>query len=137
MATHVRPTVQDIKDRYPELAGVADGRIAFAIEEAQSSLDTSWLASTYAPAYRALVAHKLVMEGALRPTSVPGTAIAPGPITGYSLGDASVSFGSSGNAGADKGTAEQNYQSTPYGKEFARLRRANFSGPIVATGTPI
>lgn len=120
------PKPKDLKARFPELESIPDARIAFAIEEAQAWVDSSWREADYAPALRFLTAHVLVSEGALD----GGDSAVNGRLTSDSLGDASRSWASRASESGIKGL-DADLASTSYGQRFLALRRANHPAVLV------
>lgn len=126
------PTVQSVRDRFPEFTveKVGDSRVQMFLDEAARYVDQSWLEADYAPAIRFLAAHMMAQEGVLAPAgTIPG-AIASGPITAFSLGDASVTYASP-QGGGSGGEFRSGLQLTAYGRRFLVLLNNNSGGPVV------
>lgn len=124
------PTASDIKDRFPEFADVADARIEAVIAEAVSYVSELILERDYAVAYKYIVAHLLVREGALD-TGNEATALAPGAVQSESLGDASVTYASGGAGSSNDALAALGLGTTEYGRRYLILMKKNFGGPMV------
>lgn len=122
---HTVPTVASIKARFPEFDGIPDARIGAVIEEVGLQFDTGWPEAEYTIAYRYLVAHTLVAEGALNGGA---GAIQSGPVVSESLGDASVTYAQP--SGGFSLTASA-LLTTEYGKRYVLMRNQSFAGPLV------
>lgn len=119
------PTAADITARFPVFADVDPAVINAMIEEAARFLDEAWNEDDYPIAYRYLVAHMLVMEGALQSSGGPG--VATGPIQSEKLGDASVTYA---QPGASSGAFSE-FMQTVYGRRYLEIMRRNLPLVIV------
>lgn len=121
------PDAAAIRARFPEftVALVPDSVMAMVIEEAGRFLDATWIEADFNIAYKFLVAHYLAAAGVLNPMGLTGTS---GPMSSYSLGDASINF-------ADLFTkvfniTETDLDTTAYGRRFKAIRRSNHPGTL-------
>lgn len=106
------PTVQDFKDRFPEITAT-DPQIQSALNEGAAAVDTTWLIQDYQPAILYFAAH------VLRSGQIIG---------GPSAGISSESFGGySVSYRTDLGY----WSTTVYGNNFYRLLRRNKYGARV------
>lgn len=106
------PTVQNFKDRFPEISA-SDPQIQSAINEGAGAVDTSWIEADYAPAILYYAAHLIVSDQEAGGSSVG--------IASESFGPIAVSYRDSGNVSW--------LATTSYGNNFARLRLRSRGGP--------
>ncbi|MGO4672980.1 DUF4054 domain-containing protein [Bosea sp. 2YAB26] len=128
---YTTPTLEQFRTKFPTFSGVADSTINAAIEEALSSVDSSWIEADYQPAILYLAAHILTVDGALIAASDLGGAggiVGAGLVSDMKVGDVSVKMAgaaSGGGSGSSSG-----YATTPYGSRYRDLLRRNH--PAVA-----
>jgi hypothetical protein len=129
---YTEPTPDDIRARFPAFASLSDPTIQMFIDEAAPWVDDSWLEADRAPAIRFLTAHKMAAEGLLGTGQVANQI--SGLIKSESLGDASVTYENGMSTG--QGSMDDAWlASTPYGRDYLRLRNANFPAVLnTATG---
>jgi hypothetical protein len=117
------PTVSSMKVKFPELAGNTDAAIAFAIEEAGGSVDSTWLSyyATLAQSY--LAAHILMVQ---QSTSESAAGL---QVVQETMGEISVRYEPRQQpTEAMPGELE----TTPYGVRFLELARMNFGTGVLA-----
>lgn len=109
--------------RYPAFAAVSDGLISYRLYEALGIVGDNWPADGQIIARTAWAAHKLAEAGSL-------SGAVPQGLTSFKSGtfSATVSDGIASLTGLD---------ATIYGREFIAMRRAAFSGPIMAWTPPV
>lgn len=123
------PTAEQLKERFPEFAGVANARIDAVLAETSSFVDHMWFETDVVPAKLYLAAHILASEGAL--VSGGHGDGTKGPIQSVSVGDSSVSFGAAG-AGVIAAGQSLGLTNTSYGMRFMALRKRNVPAVAVA-----
>lgn len=106
------PTVQDFKDRFPEIAAT-DPQIQAVLNEGAGAVDTSYIEAEYAPAILYYAAHLLIL----------------GQDIGSGAGIASESFGPI-SMSYERGGASW-LSSSSYGQQFALIRLRNRGGPRI------
>ena len=118
---YTAPTPADLKARYPAFAAVADATVRVWLDDAATDC-ALFPEDVRARAEMAYAAHKLAAQGL-------GTGAIPAGVTSFKSGtfSATVSDGIASLTG---------FNSTTYGREFTALRRAYFSGPIMAWTPP-
>jgi hypothetical protein len=119
-STYPRPDANSIKLRFPEFATTDDPVVEFAIEEALSQVDDTWIEGDRVLAVSLYVAHLLAIASAS--AGVDGR-----DVVSESIGPISVTYASVVGAtasGSDLG-------GTSYGKRYKSLARRNFPGPVV------
>ena len=128
---YTAPTPAELQARYPAFAAVADETIQVWLTDAEAWVDTTWLIDDYQPAIMALAAHNMALLGIGTAT---GAAAIPAGVTRFKSGQMDVTVSDSLASATGRG----DYGSTPYGREYKRLLRRNFSGPrsIVAGTIP-
>jgi hypothetical protein len=109
------PTASAIKLKFPEFAGVADGTIEFAIEEACLSVDDTWIPAQGTLALMYLTAHHLMVTVS-RAESGTGARIRSESILGMS-----ITYDNASTTKPDAG----DYSTTPYGSQFQDLLDRN------------
>lgn len=112
----------DFRLRYPAFANIDDGQIAYWLAKAGVEVGGNWPSAAIFPAKTALAAHRMVETGALK------SAVAAG-LTSFRSGDFAATVDSAV-------AARTGFAATIYGREFARLRRIHFGGPIPAWTPP-
>lgn len=118
---YIVPTVAELKDRFPEFAAVADGVVQFALDEALTRVDTSWIESNYQIAILLYAAHVLALGGhdAVETEEDAGLSqITIGPLT--------LRYAKSSSSSSNDPIA-----STSYGRRFLELLRRNSPGIAV------
>jgi hypothetical protein len=130
------PTAASLKARYPEFDAVSDDLVTLVITEAAGTVTTSWLERDYPIAIMLLAAHMLIAEGAVERADPNGdgtsTMTTTGAVKSFRVSEVQMSYaGTGGGAGGQEMSADA-LASTYYGARFLALRRANFSGPLVA-----
>ena len=118
--TVTRPTVVQVKTRFPEFADVDDAQVEFAIEEAMLAVGSNW-SSGYNIAALYLTAHYIASAVAASNSS----SGASGEIASESFGRISISYAQSTSASATDLTTSS------YGERYLELRAKNFAGPKV------
>lgn len=132
------PTASELKLRYTEFEPLDEARINIFIEEASRSVDDTWIEDDQKHAIMALTCHLMSLEGEPSKTVNSGssTVVSSGGVELYlkkrTVGDTSNEYaetsGSVSNGSGDSGSAENDYQSTPYGAKFYKLLKLNHSG---------
>jgi len=122
------PTAEDLKERYPAFAAVADDTVEMWITDAQRIVTPGWIENDYGPAIMALAAHNLARQGL--GTTGSGAVGGMSGVTNFKSGTFSASFAESAVNAQVKG----GYASTPYGQDFAEMLRRNRGGPRVSAG---
>ena len=108
--------------RYPAFASVSDGAISYRLYEALSAVGDNWPTEMQIPARTAWAAHKLAEAGSLAGTIPQG-------LTQFKSGTFSATV-------ASELASLTGFDATVYGREFVAMRRAAFSGPIMAWNPP-
>jgi hypothetical protein len=125
------PTTTELKTRYPEFTSIDDARVTLFIEDANRSVDDSWVEGDYKIAIMCLAAHMMAIEGLLNPAGSTAAGATSGPITSEKLGDASVSYGERSGGRFGITGADAVLAATSYGQRFISLRNANHAGPQI------
>lgn len=107
--------------RYPAFAAVSDGLISYRLYEALGVVGDAWAADAQITARTAWAAHKLAEAGTL--------GAIPAGVTSFKSGTFSATV-------SDKLAGLTGFDATAYGREFLAMRRAAFSGPILAWTPP-
>jgi hypothetical protein len=122
---YTTPTAAQLKARHPAFAAVPDLTVEAFITDANRDVDTTWLEADYARAIMLLACHLMVREGIIGSSVVDGAVV-----QSEKLGDASTTYA----VPQQSGSSETNdFQSTTYGQQFARVRRQNVGGPLVSS----
>lgn len=119
---YTAPTPANLKARYPAFAAVLDATVQSWLTEAATDC-AAWPDDLRARAEMALAAHRLVEVGAV-------SSAVPAGLTSFRSGEFSATVS---NAVADR----TGFDATIYGREYARLRRIAFAGPIPAWTPPV
>lgn len=115
------PSAINIKMKFPEFKSLDNATIEFAIEEAQRSVDDSWLAGDQTIALMYLTAHYLMV-------SIQRAASATGEvIESEKIGPMSITYKTPEQP---TDVSESDYTTTQYGVRFVEL--LNRSHPAVA-----
>lgn len=109
--------------KYPAFAAVSDGLISYRLYEAQTAIGDAWPVDSRMNARTAWAAHKLADAGAL-------SGAVPQGLSSFKSGTFSATV-------SDSLASLTGYDATVYGREFLQLRRAFFSGPIMAWTPPV
>jgi hypothetical protein len=130
------PTAAALKARYPEFGAVSDDLVTLVITEAAGTVTTAWLERDYAPAIMLLAAHLMIAEGAVERADPNGdgtsTMTMTGAVKSFRVGEVQTTYAGAGGGAGGQGMSADALASTYYGSRFLALRRANFSGPLVA-----
>lgn len=108
--------------RYPAFAAVSDGLVSYRVYEALSVVGTEWAEAERISARTAWAAHKLAEAGSL-------SGGVPQGLTSFKSGTFSATV-------ANELAGLTGFDATVYGREFLAMRRAAFSGPILAWTPP-
>ena len=119
--SYTAPTASDLKTRYPAFSGVADATVTYWLAEAAQDC-ALFPEALRARAEMAYAAHKLVEVGAIAGTIPQG-------LTQFKSGTFSATV-------ASELASLTGFDATVYGREFTAMRRAAFSGPIMAWNPP-
>lgn len=115
-------TESDVHARFPETATIDTNLMAEILAEVHEEVGDHWPENLRARAQLYLTAHLIAAEGGLNRTLISGDV---GPMTKRKEGDVEVTyaepFAFTGGSGSD-------YSGSPYGRRYAELRRAAFSG---------
>lgn len=131
---YTTPTAEQFVARYPEFSVIGDALLALVMTEAAGVVNETWVERDYPIAIMLLTAHMLVSEGHLERAEGDGTSdmTTSGPVKSFTVDGVSLTYaGAGGGAGAGSGDLS-GLSSTIYGMRFLALRKANFSGPMVA-----
>lgn len=118
---YTAPTPADLKTRYPAFAALWDATVQSWLDEAAIEC-AGWPDDTRPRAEMAYAAHRMVEGGAIQTTVAAG-------LTSFRSGEFSASV-------SDSVASRTGFAATIYGREFARLRRIHFGGPIPAWTPP-
>ena len=119
---YTAPTVAEFKTRFPALVvGKSDDLIQMFLDEANRSVDTSWIEGDYKTAIMFLAAHNMSMEDASVGAGGGGTG--SGVVSSESFGGMSISYDNSDSANDD--AAKSEWGGTEYGRRFYRLLKLN------------
>jgi hypothetical protein len=129
---YAMPTPAHIKMLFEAFAGVADAKIAYAIQRAARSVDTSWTEGDYSHAIMLLACHYLVLGG--DGTGAEAQMNAEGMQGFKVIRSASLTLERGGNAGGDSSGVPDEWAGSIYGRQFWRLLRQNKAGGAVANG---
>lgn len=123
---YVEPTADDLKQRYPAFAAVADATVEYWLTDARLIVTSDWIENDRANAEMALAAHNMARQG-LGSGSIGGGGDMAG-VTSFRSASFSVQFDSA----TVKAAATGGYGSTIYGQDFAVYLRRNRGGPFLA-----
>lgn len=116
------PTVAEFKTRFPALVvGKSDDLIQMFLDEANRSVDNSWIEGDYKNAIMLLAAHNMTMEDAAAGSSGGGSGSIG--VASESFGGMSISYDKTDNA--DDAAAKSEWGGTEYGRRFYRLLKLN------------
>lgn len=121
------PTASDLKERYPEFTGVANGTVTAIIAEASGMVDEDWVTTDQKPAIMAFAAHLLSMEGYPNRTNVQAP-LKPGvgrEVLARKVGDVSTQYAQTTSAAGSSSGLLSQLGLTPYGRRFAQLLKLN------------
>ena len=126
---YTTPSANDLQARYPAFAAVADATIDVWIADSLRFVDETWLEDDYQPAIMSHAAHQMALLGIGTTT---GAGALPAGVTRFKSGTMDVTISDQAASAAASGE----YGATPYGREYQRLLRRNFSGPrVIVAGT--
>lgn len=113
----------NIKMRFPEFSDTPDAQVEFAIEEASRAIDDTWLEGDRLTAWMYLAAHYLMV-------SIQRAASGTGQeISSERFADFSITYRQS--TSADKPGDLDDFESTAYGKRYAKLAQLNHPAVLV------
>lgn len=117
---------------FPDLPGVSGVPYVTAkIEEATSQVDATAWGTRRDLGIAYLTAHLILAQASAQSTSLSGsTLVTTGPVNSERVGDLSRSYGTGGSS-SSSGSAQTSYESTIYGKEYARLLRTLATTPVI------
>jgi hypothetical protein len=131
MADYDPVTVDQFTTRFPVFGDRDPAQLAAVLAEASARVDRSWLAKDYPVAIMYLMAHLLTLD-----SSQEGEDPAIGPagagqiIASESIAGMSTSYFNP-NPQVSQGGTISDFAVTEYGRRFLRLRKMNFTGPVV------
>lgn len=126
---YTAPTVEEFKTRFPTVvAGRSDALLQMDLDEANRSVDDSWLEGDYKNAIMYLAAHNITMEKAGEGAG-GGGGVGSGAVSSESFGGMSISYDNSKSA--NDAAANSQWGGTEYGQRFYRLLKLN-KIPIVS-----
>lgn len=123
------PTPGNLLAVFAEFSSVPPATIAYYLNRAARSVDTSWSEGDFAHARILLAAHLMTLGGL-------GTSAEAASVNDGSGQFRSMAIGSLRLERFDPGREISTFASTRYGREFAKLLRMNRGGPIVAGAVP-
>lgn len=128
---YTAPTVRDLVARFPAFAAVPISTVEVYLNDALGMVSESWAEADYIPAACALAAHNMAVLGLDNGKTEAETYAAQG-VTSVRSGNFSMQISESVAIKAAAG----GFDSTPYGRQFAVIRRRNRAGPRLITAGP-
>lgn len=128
--TWTPPTLTEFRDRFPEFASLADGKVNGELEEAIAEVSVgNWIDRDRTPAVLHLTAHRLsaLRAGASGGSGVGGTP-AGAVIKAREVGDVRTEFAYGSAAGL---ATYSDLSSSAYGQRYEQLVRRNFPTVLV------
>jgi hypothetical protein len=119
------PTPGELGAKYPAFAAVPYSTVQVHLNDAATSVDTTWREVDYAPAVMALAAHKMTLLDIGDHGEIEGYARRG--LSSIRSGGFSAQFSDKKVGAACGGT----FDATPYGREYALLLRRNKAGPRI------
>jgi hypothetical protein len=131
MGSYVPPTPEQFKTRFPVFEDMENDRVQLFLDEAMTSVDTSWVEADYARAIMYLAAHLIATDNSDEGAEIEIGPSGQGQIASESFGGGlSVSYVNTA-AVAGSLSASDKYGSTVYGRRYLALLRRNRRGPLV------
>lgn len=132
--THVPPTPDDLKTRFPKFAGVTSSVIQGALDEAARVVDDTWQEDDFRLGRMLYAAHVMTTDGHGEGTEAQLNAEGVGNFQSIKLGSLSLSQFDRDTASRTGNAFLDQFERTTFGQRFLALAARYGGGPIIVNG---